>query len=244
MNDIPVQLILAAFNDEKAADQALNELKAAKKERLIGILDAAVMRRDEKGKLHIKETAEFTGGQGALGAGAIGAMIGLIGGPIGVAIGGAAGALVGGIAGKLIDTGIPDERLRELGESLKPGSSAIVAIIEHTWVAEVQKQLAQAGADVLTEALKEDIAKQLEDGKEVTYSALAAGGALSVTRAAGDQNQVEVSGVLATEEGVVAGAAVLTPQAKAAQEDQPKPEDNAGGMGTQEDNQAESSGSD
>ena len=29
MSDVPVQLIVAAFNDEKAADQALKQLKQA-----------------------------------------------------------------------------------------------------------------------------------------------------------------------------------------------------------------------
>lgn len=34
MSDVPVQLIIAAFNDEKAADEALEVLKSAKKEKL------------------------------------------------------------------------------------------------------------------------------------------------------------------------------------------------------------------
>ena len=46
MNDVPIQLIVAAFKEESAADEALNTLKEAKKERLIGIQDAAIIRRD------------------------------------------------------------------------------------------------------------------------------------------------------------------------------------------------------
>ena len=65
MSEVPVQLIVAAFRDEKSAGEALKLLKQAKRERLIGIVSAAVLRKDEKGKLHIKETADMGGGKGA-----------------------------------------------------------------------------------------------------------------------------------------------------------------------------------
>jgi uncharacterized membrane protein len=172
MNDVPIQIIVAAFKEETAADEALQTLKEAKKERLIGIQDAAILRRDEKNQLHIKETADLGGGKGATIGGVLGGVIGLIGGPAGVVLGGAAGAAVGGLAAKLFDAGISDDRLEEIGKGLKPGTSAIIAIIEHKWVAEIEEQLALAGADVLTEALRDDIAEQLAKGKDVMYSAL------------------------------------------------------------------------
>jgi len=172
MNDVPIQVIVAAFKEETAADEALQTLKEAKKERLIGIQDAAILRRDEKNQLHIKETADLGGGKGAAIGGLLGGVIGLIGGPAGVVLGGAAGAAVGGLAAKLFDAGISDDRLEEIGKGLKPGTSAIIAIIEHRWVAEIEEQLALAGADVLTEALRDDIAEQLAEGKDVMYSAL------------------------------------------------------------------------
>jgi uncharacterized membrane protein len=163
MSDVPIELVVAAFKEEKAADDTLNILREAQKEKLIGIVDAAVLRRDAHNKLHLKETADVGGGKGALTGGILGAVLGLIAGPGGLIIGAAAGAVTGGVAAKAIDSGIPDDRLREIGESLKPGTSAIIAIIEHRWVAEVERQLAEAGADVLTEALKEGIAASLED---------------------------------------------------------------------------------
>jgi uncharacterized membrane protein len=210
MNDVPVQLIVAAFQDEKAADDALKELKSARKEKLIDIQDAAVIRRDEKNKLHIKETADPGGGRGAAAGGAIGAIIGLIGGPAGVVVGGAAGALVGGVTAKVIDSGIPDDRLKQIGEGLKPGTSAIVAIIEHRWVEEVQNQLAETGADVLTEDLRDDIAEQLAAGKDVAFSAVAADGVVAVERVAAGEDEADVERLIATDEGVVSESVVIT----------------------------------
>jgi len=160
MSDVPIQVIVAAFNDEKSADAALQDLKQATKEGLIGIQNAAILRRDEQGKLHIKETADMKGGKGAVVGGVIGAVAGLIAGPFVLVT--AAGAIIGGLAAKLRDSGFPDARLREIGQGLTPGSSAIIAVIEHRWVAEVQRMMAEAGAQVMTEALKEDLAAQLE----------------------------------------------------------------------------------
>jgi uncharacterized membrane protein len=175
---------------------------------LIGIQDAAVIRRDEDNKLHIKETADMGGGKGAAVGGILGGVIGLIGGPAGVVLGGAAGAAVGGFTAKLFDAGIPDERLEEIGSALKPGTSTIIAIIEHKWVADVEKELAEAGADVLTEALRDDIAEQLAEGKEVMYSAISTDEGLAASRVAADDEVVEVSGMVVTDEGIVTGAMV------------------------------------
>lgn len=174
MSDVPVQVIVAAFKEENGASEALKQLKQAKKEKLIGIQDAAVLRCDAKGKLHIHETADWGGGKGAVAGGVVGAVIGAFAGALVVPIG--VGALVGGLWAKLRDSGFPDQRLKELGSALKPGTSALIAVIEHTWVIEAQKMLEEAGADVVTESLKADIAQQLEAGHDVAYTALSTAG--------------------------------------------------------------------
>ena len=160
MSDVPVQLVVAAFEEEKAADEVLWGLKEAKWAGLIGIQNAAVLRRDQKNKLHIKETGDWGGGKGAAAGAVLGGFVGLLAGPVGWL--GLTGAVIGGLAAKLRDSGFSDERLKKLGEGLKPGTSAIVAVIEHRWVAEMEKEMAEAGADVVTEELAADIAQQLE----------------------------------------------------------------------------------
>ncbi len=202
MSEAPIQLIVAAFQDEDAADQALKELKRAQKQKLIDIQDAAIIRRDENDKLHIKETADPGGGRGAAAGGTIGAIIGLIGGPAGVVVGASAGALVGGVTAKVIDSGIPDERLKEIGQGLQTGTSAIVAIIQHRWVDDVQRLLQQAGADVLTEALRSDIADQLAAGHDIAYSAISTEGGIvagKVVAASDVEEQARETGAEDTE---------------------------------------------
>lgn len=209
MSEVPVQVIVAAFNEEKAADEALRELKMAKWAGLIGIQNAAVLRRDQKNKLHVKELKDWGGGKGAAFGGALGAVIGVLAGPGALAIG-AAGALIGGLAAKLRDSGFSNERLQTVGQSLKPGTSAIVAIIEHKWVAELEKEMAEAGADVLTASISADVAQQLDAGRDVAYTALASTDAVVTGRMAAGEDAVEVSGTMITEEGIVAGDLVAT----------------------------------
>jgi uncharacterized membrane protein len=117
-------------------------LKQAQKEKLIKIENAAVLHKEAKGKLHIKETADLGGKRGAALGGVAGAAIGVIAGPA-LLVPAAVGALVGGLTAKLRDTGFSDQRLKKVGEGLKPGSSAIIAVVEHTWVDQVKATLAQ-----------------------------------------------------------------------------------------------------
>ena len=209
MSDIPVELIVAAFDEEKEADAVLKELKTAKRERLIGIQNAAVLRKDENGKLHIKETHDMGAGKGAAFGGVAGAAIGLLAGPM-LVVPAAVGALVGGLAAKLRDSGFSDQRLKELGESLTPGSSAIIAVVEHKWVGQIEELLAEESAQVFTEALKADIAEQLEAGHDVAYTALASQEGFSVSRVAGDEEYAEGGQIVVGEDAVVGGRFVAT----------------------------------
>jgi len=209
MSDVPVQLIVAAFNDEKTANAALKELKAAQHDKVIRIEDAAVLRKDEKGKLHIKETGDMGGGKGAAFGGVAGAAIGLIAGPA-LVVPVAVGALVGGLVAKWRDTGFSDERLTKLGEGLKPGSSAIIAVVEHRWVEEVEKAMAKAGADLFTEALQADIAEQLESEHDVAYTAISSEAGFAAGRIATGEDDAEGGFIMEDEEGVTASRFVAT----------------------------------
>lgn len=206
MSEAPLELIVSAFQTERGADEALDAIIQAKKDKLVKIHEAAVVRRDAGGKLHISERGDLSTGGGAASGAAIGAVIGLFGGPIGALVGGAAGAAIGGLAAKLIDTGIPDDRLKQIGEALKPGTSAIVAMIEHSWVDEAQAELQRAGGDTLAAAVTEDIKNQLAAGKEVTYSAVAATGGSVATRTVAGAEGVSMQGIATDGENIIAGA--------------------------------------
>jgi uncharacterized membrane protein len=215
MSDVPLELIIAAFQDEKMAKEALNALKEAQREKPIKIDNAAVLHKDAKGRLHIKETADMGGGKGAALGGVAGAAIGLIAGPA-LLVPAAVGALVGGLSAKLRDSGFSDARLKALGARLTPGSSAIVAVVEHTWVDEVKKAMAEAGADLFTEALGADISAQLEAGHEVAYTAISSEQGFAAARVAGGKDELEAGQIVVDDTGLYGARFVATPEGFAA----------------------------
>lgn len=209
MNDNPIQLVVAAFQDEKSAKAALKELKRAQSAKLIKIENAAVLRKDEKGKLHIKETGDMGGGKGAALGGIGGAAVGLIAGAA-LAAPAVVGALVGGLVAKLRDSGFADARLQAIGEGLTPGSSAIIAVVEHKWVAALEEALAEVETDLLTLELQADIAEQLEAGHDVAYSALATQEGFATSRVAAGEDEIEGGYTIIDETGVTTSQFVAT----------------------------------
>jgi uncharacterized membrane protein len=57
--------------------------------------------------------------------------------------------------------GFSDDYLKDIQESLKPGSSAIIALVEHKWVERVIQELKEYEGQLFRKALKADIAAQL-----------------------------------------------------------------------------------
>jgi uncharacterized membrane protein len=180
MSAPPRQVILAAFKTEHGAEAALEDLRTAEKQHLIDMPNVAILRCDQEGKLHIKEPTDTGFGRGAAIGGVVGVIAGLLFGPVGLATAG--GAAIGGFSARMRDSGFEDERLRQLGRSLQPGTSAILAVIDHTWVSQLEAELQRAGADVVTKELAADIEAELKSGHAVAYTAVVTDDAVIVAR--------------------------------------------------------------
>jgi uncharacterized membrane protein len=108
MSSNPVQVFIAGYQSEDGAEAALKDFRAMHREGSIELIEAAVAVHTTDNKVKIEETADPSGKTW----GKRGAIAG------------------GGIWGKLRDKGFKDEDLKAIGESLPPGSSAIIAIAE------------------------------------------------------------------------------------------------------------------
>ena len=62
MAKVPTQVVIAAFHEEAAAGQVADALKEAKKQHQLYYRNVAVIRKDEKGKVKVKETGDMSGG--------------------------------------------------------------------------------------------------------------------------------------------------------------------------------------
>ena len=95
---------------------------------LVDVKDAAVVERLPDGAVRVRQAFNLIGA-GALGGAVWGALIGLVFLTpwLGLAVGGIAGAL----AGRFTDIGIDDDFIREVGEGVRPGSSALFLLIDN-----------------------------------------------------------------------------------------------------------------
>ncbi|MGH3924385.1 MAG: DUF1269 domain-containing protein [Pseudonocardiaceae bacterium] len=134
----PLEVFVAAFDNEEQAGAALKDFRAMDREGSIELIDAVVIVRGADGKVSFEETADPSGRKWAKRGAIAGGLVGLIFPPsiIGTAIVGAAG---GGIWGKVRDKGFRDEDLKAIGETLAPGTSAIIAVAEDRVIERLQR---------------------------------------------------------------------------------------------------------
>jgi len=210
MAKVPTQVVIAAFHEEGAAGQVADALKEAKKRHQLHYRNVAVIRKDEKGKVKVKETGDMSGGPGAGVGAVIGGAFGLLAGPAGLAAGAAAGAVIGGAGAALIDSGLDNKRLKQIGDVLQPGNSAVIAVFEEVKVDKAtMKEVDQDLAELVYE-LSTDIGDTLRDGQDVAYVfAVTEEGVVAKRAAVGDE-AADIEALVATEEGVVVGRAVAT----------------------------------
>jgi len=141
MTDNTVEVFIAAFGNETQAGVALKDFKTMNREGSIDLLDAVVLVRKTDGKVHFEETADPSGKKWAKRGAIAGGLVGLIFPPSIIAAA-AVGGAGGGIWGKIRDKGFKDEDLKAIGESLDPGTSAIIAIAEDRVVERLETGLA------------------------------------------------------------------------------------------------------
>jgi uncharacterized membrane protein len=168
MSESPYEIILAIFEDEKTAAKAYQDLQKAEKEKKVDLENVVLIHKEAEGKIDLKETAEKITGEIGIGA-LVGGALGLLAGPVGVITLGAAGAALGGISAKLDDVGFDDTRLKLLGESLAPGNSAVLAVLESEFTEKLVQELKNRGARVAIEELPRDFKEILEEGGSFAY---------------------------------------------------------------------------
>ena len=160
-------LIAIVYDKEQTGFEALNELGQLQKMELIQLADAAVATKDEKGKVKVKQTLENqVSGTAALWGGFWGLLIGLL--FLAPIFWGLMGALLGYIMGKSSDVGIDDKFIKDVGESLDIGQSALFMLVVEATTDKVLDAMSKFGGKVFQTSLsnedEEKLKKALEHG--------------------------------------------------------------------------------
>ena len=143
----PTRLVVVSCPSLGAAESALATTRG-----LDGIRDSAIVTRTDRGRVELRQTHQVAAGEGVLAGGTVGFVAGmLLGGPIGGALLG----MLGGGAWASRDTGLPDARLRELGDSLGPEGALLCLLVVAEDAAAVREKVAAYGeaADADTSAV-------------------------------------------------------------------------------------------
>jgi uncharacterized membrane protein len=164
--EVDIELVIRVFDDPSGADVALKFVEDLRQQRVIKILNAAVLIKDQVGRVSVKDTRDISAKKGRLMGAITGGLVGLLAGPGGAVIGALAGLGAGGAAGKWIDEGFSDKFLENLQEHLQPGKSALVLLMEHLWVQKASESMSDLGGMVFQQTITDTLVEDLLEGKE------------------------------------------------------------------------------
>jgi len=150
-------LIVLAFDNEAGAAEMRDALVGMQKRHLVTLEDAAIVVRRQDGKVKVNQAVSLVGA-GALGGAFWGMLIGMLflAPWLGLAIGAASGAL----GGALSDVGVDDKFIKEVGNTIKPGNSALFLLVREATPDKMMEELRGYNPKILQTSLSnEDEAK-------------------------------------------------------------------------------------
>jgi uncharacterized membrane protein len=158
------KVLVVIFDNESKAYEGSKTLQDLQNEGSINLYAKAVIARDSNGMVTVKQQGDMGPVGTAVGL-LTGSLIGLLGGPAGMIVGGAVG-MYGGLIYDVAELGVGQDFLDEVGKSLLPGKTAVVAEVWEEWTQPVNTRMEALGGIVYRrtrgEALDEIIEKDIE----------------------------------------------------------------------------------
>jgi uncharacterized membrane protein len=155
-------LYAVAYPEESRAAEAMAIVHQMAADKEVDLEDAVYVTRGADGVVQLHQDHHLhLSAKGALHGGLAGVMIGLFAFIPGL---GLLGAGLGALAGHFGDHGIDDQFMTELGEHLKPGSSAIFVLTPYDTPKALQKALRKHGGTVMQTTLSAEQKARLQAG--------------------------------------------------------------------------------
>ncbi|HEY6791491.1 MAG TPA: DUF1269 domain-containing protein [Trebonia sp.] len=154
-------LIIIGYPDETTAQKVWEELVRLERDYLVDLDDAAIIRRDRKGKLHITTPAHHAVAWGTFSGLFWGVLIGLIFLFPLAPLAGVAGGIMGAAFGAAENLGIKGEFKQRVRDMIQPGTSAILVILRKATLDKFVDALRPYGGTILQTSLPRDAEQQL-----------------------------------------------------------------------------------
>lgn len=130
-DDAPnANLVAIAVDDPMLAQEGLLAAMRLVRRGHLELEDAAIVVKEEGGRIRIQETRDVRPAQGAASGTWLGMLATLFVAPGALLVGAALGAAAGGIFAKLRDIGLQDDQMKRLGEELGEGQAAVLLLVE------------------------------------------------------------------------------------------------------------------
>lgn len=152
-------LIVIAYDDETKAEEVRSTLLRLQKEYLVDLADAVVVTRTKDGGIRLNQIHNIL--PASIASGSLwGLLVGML--FLNPLLGVAAGAAGGALAGALTDIGIDDGFMRELGETLEPGTSALFVLVREARLDKVLSEISGHGGRVLRTSLPKEQEEKIQ----------------------------------------------------------------------------------
>ncbi len=123
------KLMVVVFDDDAKAREGLRILQELDHACDVSVYEAQVVAKEPGGAVRVIDDADLLRSPMIGGSSVVGALIGLLGGPVGLVVGAAGGALIGSVRHSE-ELGVNDEFFKDVATALAPGKVALVADID------------------------------------------------------------------------------------------------------------------
>jgi uncharacterized membrane protein len=165
-------VVVVGFKENEKAYEGFSVLKSLSEKEELTARSAAVVERDQDGKLQIKDSFDAETGVPTVGGGLVGMLMGVIAGPYGMLLGLTGGALAGG-SFEMRRGDEQDEVLTQLNAAINPGHTVLVAQVNEPTVAVLDKAMGDLGGVVVRKS-EADVLTELEAAEDAANAAQAA----------------------------------------------------------------------
>ena len=154
------RVLVASFETLGGANLAVEKLHKMEKAGLLDVENTVAVSKNAWDKLDVKQAGDVSTGEGAKIGALVGGVVGLIF-PPSLLASAALGAAIGGITAKLRGEQLSGDDIKAMAESMAPGTSLLVAVMEPQWADEVEAALVPDAVRISWATMNEAAVREL-----------------------------------------------------------------------------------